>query len=114
MNNLARDASKDDFEIEITHETNVNVHCSAGFFLSVAKPAFSGISSDFKAFISGIALRCEETRSENDQLGRGVNCVYWFKVALNGPSNSLVNATVHIHNTQRNIQRQANVSLRRS
>ena len=79
--------------------------------MSVAKPAFSGISSDFKAFISGIALRCEETRSENDKLGRGFNWVYWFKVALNGPNTSFANAIVHIHNTQRLIQVQGAAAI---
>ena len=111
LNNLARDASKIDFEIEITHETNVNVHCSAGFYLSVARPAFSNISKDFKAVVSGIPIRCEETRSEKDKQGSGVNWVFWFKVALNGSDTSLSSATVHIHNTQRLIQVQGGAAI---
>ena len=111
MNNLARDASKTDFEIEITHETNVNVHCSSGFYLSVAKPAFSSISNEFKAVVSGISLKCEETRSEKDKHGNGVNWVFWFKIALNGPDGSLSSATVHIHNTQRLIQVQGGAAI---
>ena len=50
--NLSNDASKPDFEIEITHGTNVNVHCSTGFYLSVAKPAFSNLSKGYKGVIS--------------------------------------------------------------
>ena len=86
LNNLARDSSKADFEIEITHETNVNVHCSSGFYLSVARPAFSSISNEFRTIVAGISIKCTETRSEKDRHGSGVNSVFWFKVGLNGPN----------------------------
>ena len=89
----------------------MNVHCSSGFYLSVAKPAFSSISNEFKAVVSGISLKCEETRSEKDKHGNGVNWVFWFKIALNGPDGSLSSATVHIHNTQRLIQVQGGAAI---
>ena len=111
LNNLSKDATKHDFEIEITHETNVNVQCSTGFFLAVAKPAFSNLSKGYKAVVSGVGLTCEDTRCQGDRLGRDVNWVFWFKVALNGPNSSLSSATVHIHNTQRLIQVQGGAAI---
>ena len=100
---LGRDANKEDFQIEITHETNVNVHCSTGFFLAVARPAFTGLSSGYTGVVGGIPVSLEELRSGKDQDGSGVNLVLKFKVSLQ-QNRSPASATVHIHNTQRMIQ----------
>ena len=95
-------ANKKAFQIEITHETNVNVHCSTGFFLAVAKPAFTGLSSGYTVVVGGIPVSLEELRSGKDQDGSGVNLVLKFSPA---------SATVHIHNTQRMIQIQGGAAI---
>ena len=75
MARLGKNSKIEDFTIEVTDPTNVNIQCSTGFFIAVAKPSLTGLLG-YSATISWFPIRCyEDSTSKLDQLNRNVNHV---------------------------------------
>ena len=100
LSGLSKDSIKDDFSIDVTNDTNINIWCSTGFYEAVGKRAFSTINKGYQTVIDKVSICCDDVRLKKDQLGSLDNCVFWFKVGIKGEQN----ATIHLHNTRRMIQ----------
>ena len=101
MSTLAKNASLNNFEREVTGPTNVNIQCSTGFYQVVAKPVLQGLLVP-NLIVAGLTISCSDPITPKlDQLRRNVNAVLHFKVGDNGVQES---ATVHLHHTQQKVQ----------
>ena len=105
--NLAKDASIKSFEIEVTGDTNVNIHCSAGFYIAVARPAFN-ICDGFETMVSGIRIKCIDVFAKSDSHGT-VDC-HLLKFVVGGEAQQ-DNVAVHLYHTKRMVQVQGRAAL---
>ena len=61
LRKLQKDATIDDFNIEINNkDQNVNIHCNTGFYTTVAVPALQGLSSGQIKVVQGITVQCQD------------------------------------------------------
>ena len=101
MSCLVKNASIDNFFIESTTPTNVNIQCYSGFYQLVAKPVLSSLLEPNQSVL-GVPISCSDPITPKlDQLKRNVNAVLHFKV---GQSERQEIATVLLHNTQQKVQ----------
>ena len=101
ISRLAKNATLNHFEIEVTGPTNVNIQCSSGFYQLVAKPILSSLLLP-SFFSHGVHISCTDNITPKlDNLRRDVNVVLHFKVSQNDSQES---ATVHLHHTQQKVQ----------
>ena len=106
IGNLAKNATRCDFEIDVTSPHNTNIQCSAGFYEAIPKAALTTIKEGYQATISGVLVSCTESRAKRDQLGRNDNHVLRFQVANDGVGT----AVLHLHHTQQLVQVQGSAS----
>ena len=105
---LGKNASAQDFTINVTSKTEAGIHCSTGFYEAVVKPALSGIGEGFADIIEGVPFRCIGSTIKRDQLGRNVNYLLRFK---SGPEDQTYNTTVHLHHSQQHVQVQGGATI---
>ena len=101
---LAEDASKEDFEIDVSKNGhNVTILCSTGFYSLVAQPAFVHIFPGFSAYLDTLVLTCFDRTNKVDSLNANVNNVFFFRVESHS-KNVVGKVTVHLHHTARKVQ----------
>ena len=109
MKNLRQDADIPDFDTVINnYDENVNIKCSSGFFLEVARPAILSLSKQTcdtsKLIIKNVKISCTNSRISLDNHNLQVNSTLFFNLHDCITEVLLGKVTVHIHVTTKVVQ----------
>ena len=101
---LAVDASKEDFQIDVSsNEHNVTILCATGFYSLVAQPAFTHIIPGFSAYLDTMVLTCFDKTYKVDSSNANVNDVFFFRIESHSKT-AIGKVTVPLHHTARKVQ----------
>ena len=110
LRKLQKDATIDDFNIEINNkDQNVNIHCNTGFYTTVAVPALQGLSSGQIKVVQGITVQCQDIIGNFDSSNANQTTILYFRLSQNKESLGCVR--IHLHHTARKVQLQGSSVL---
>ena len=107
---IYRDAQIQDFKIvHKDNDKNINIECSSGFYVQVAKPTLCSLSQDYIQPVLGLSISCDNITKNVDALGHEVNLTLFFKITLSNDNTAKV--TIHAHNSTRLVQVQGSITM---
>ena len=108
---ICKDATKDDIEIIVNNnDTNVNIQCSAGFYIMVARPCLLGYNEGSVSQYSTTQVTCSEVFFNYDQAG--VSDFTRLSFILRGSDMSIIGTVkIHLRHTTRLIQVQGGAKM---
>ena len=108
---ICKDASKDNMEVTTNNRNqNVNIQCSLGFYLVVARPCISSLTKGSTSQVSEIQITCKEEFLQVDKSGAPDFTRLTFE--LKGHAQSVLGKVVlHLHHTTRLVQVQGSAKM---
>ena len=108
---ICHDASKDNMEVTVNNsDTNVNIQCSSGFYVVVARPCVSSFTRGSTCQSSDIQISCSEEFHQVDKSGAPDFTRLSFE--LKGHDMSLLGkVTVHLRHSTRLVQVQGSAKM---
>ena len=104
-NKICTDAARDDIEVTINNnDTNVNIQCSSGFYLVVARPCISSFSKGATCQFNGLQVVCKDDFIQVDKSGASDFSRLAFDLKDTDQQKSLGKVTVHLRHTTRLVQ----------
>ena len=108
---VCKDASKDNMEVTANNNnTNVNIQCSSGFYLVVARPCVASFTQGSTSQLSAIQIICREEFNQVDKSGAPDFTRLSFELKDNGQS-VLGKVVLHLHHTTRLVQVQGSAKM---
>ena len=99
---IVRDASKDDYEVNINNnDQNATVKCSPGFYIQVARASLGSLNNSSVLACGDIAISVDDTKITKDQMG--IEATKWMSFSLTTNHRSS-HVSVHLHHSPRTIQ----------
>ena len=100
---IVKDTNIEDFTINYNDNyRNININCSSGFYLQVARPTLNLLTNDQIESILGTNVIYENATQNMDNTGNEFNITLFFKlVEASGKS---AKVTIHTHHSTRMVQ----------
>ena len=106
LKKVMKDASANDFEIEInSNMENVNINCNTGFYSKVAIPTLQSLAMGGAKVINTVSVQCQDIVGNFDTTLAHQTTVIFFRLSHDKVSLGS-GVRIHLHHTARKVQLQ--------